>query len=162
VFFLSQTRSKTSNLRALLELSGVDVSQITKRFSTRLESQKKVFLLQLHPKMSGMLGYSFNMYVRGPYSPPLASAYYGLEQVEPANVAIDDSARMYIAEVSTLDNWNLELLTTTFSVLEYGKKASNDSIVTTVKNLKPKYTRDEIERAIRRARELMARYELRV
>lgn len=160
-YLVSATQSRASNLKALLQLSGVDASQIAKKFATRLESQKKVFLLQLHPSMSNLLGYSFNMYIRGPYSPTLAGAYYDLDKVTPANIRLDDSARTYVTEISALDNWKLELLATTFSVLEYGKGVHDDSIIARISDLKPKYSRDEIARAIVNAGELIARYDLR-
>lgn len=154
--------NKKASLKALLELAGVDVSQITERFATRLESQKKVFLLQLHPSLSGFLGYSFSLYIRGPYSSALASAYYDLSNVNSTSLPLDDSARTYITEISALDNWKLELLATVFSVLEYGKGVDNSSIIARVKGLKSKYSREEIERSVALAREQTARYNLRV
>ena len=157
-----QAELRASNLKALLELSGVDVSQVTRKFAIRLEAQKKVFLLQLHPSISDILGYSFNMYIRGPYFPALAGHYYDFDRVTSANVRLDDSARAYVTEISTLDNWSLELLATVFSVLEYGRGADRNSIIAGVKDLKPKYSGDEIERAIATARELTARYDLRI
>jgi len=159
--FLSSDNTKAS-LKALLELSGVSVSQIAEKFAVRLESQKKVFLLQLHPSLVKYLGYYFGMYIRGPYSRGLASAYYNLDDVKSAVLRLDNSSGSYISEISAMNNWQLELLATVFSVLEYGKSANNELIITRVRDLKPKYSREEIERAVAKAREQTARYNLRV
>jgi len=100
------------------------------------------------------------MYIRGPYSPTLAADYYDLGQVVPANVRLDNSAQAYVTEISALNNWNLELLSTAFSVLEYGAGANDEAIVARVGGLKPKYSREEVRGAIATARELIARYDL--
>jgi uncharacterized protein YwgA len=43
------------------------------RFEHRLVAQKFVYLM----KLKGVaFGYTFHLYVRGPYSPPLAREYY--------------------------------------------------------------------------------------
>ncbi len=48
-------------------------------FNNRLKLQKYVFLLRRY----GIdLGYSYNYYIRGPYSPELADDYYNLPNIE--------------------------------------------------------------------------------
>lgn len=48
-------------------------------FNNRLKLQKYIFLLRRY----GIdLGYSYNYYIRGPYSPELADDYYNLPEVD--------------------------------------------------------------------------------
>jgi uncharacterized protein YwgA len=58
-------------LIALIKESGIKVN--VDNFQDRLILQKLVYLL----KLSGInLGYSFSLYVRGPYSPDLTKEFY--------------------------------------------------------------------------------------
>ncbi|TLY10546.1 MAG: hypothetical protein E6K84_08805 [Thaumarchaeota archaeon] len=59
-------------VKALLALSGTDLEEIKRSFRQRIDAQKKIFLLQLHPRLSEYLGFAYNLYIHGPYSPTLA------------------------------------------------------------------------------------------
>ncbi|KKG11627.1 hypothetical protein EO98_04650 [Methanosarcina sp. 2.H.T.1A.6] len=60
-----------SRVLNILDLEKPDMSE----FNTRLKFQKIVYLLQ----SSGLsLGYAFNWYVRGPYSPDLTQSLYSI------------------------------------------------------------------------------------
>jgi len=147
-------------VKALLLASNVDVGQLKSSFSVRLESQKKIFLLQLHPELTDKLGFRYNLYVRGPYSPDLARIYYDLEAVQPAQFRFSEDALAYIKEIASLKNPELVLLSTVFSVLEYANDVNQDTIVDTVRNLKPEYSSDEVKHALAKARELRKRFDL--
>jgi len=54
----------------------------------RLRVQKAAFLLK-HLKVSPFTDYGFNLYVRGPYSPALATDYYDLSQASPRPVRLN-------------------------------------------------------------------------
>ncbi len=71
----------------LVKLLGLSPSGIKDpdNLEDRLKLQKAVLLLK-HLKVKSFRKYDFNMYLRGPYSPELASDYYRLEGVEPEPV----------------------------------------------------------------------------
>jgi hypothetical protein len=89
-------------LKLVLDELGLD--QIISTMDDRIEIQKAVCLIQeggLH------LGYSYNWYVRGPYSPSLASDYYALAQADgstTANLVLTDFAKRVVDYVRPLMN----------------------------------------------------------
>ncbi len=77
------------------ELNGVlnrignfDPSQFKDDFDSRLVLQKTIYLLQAFDLN---LGYQFNWYLRGPYSPDLAHATYSLADCYDKEVVIEFS-----------------------------------------------------------------------
>lgn len=70
----------------------------------RIEIQKAICMVQ---EAGVQLGYSYNWYVRGPYSPALAADYYSLAHAEqrPAqNLILTDVARDVVSKVKNLMN----------------------------------------------------------
>ena len=73
-------------------------------FDERLVSQKKVFLLQ---EMGVDIGYSYNWYVRGPYSPDLATYIFSnldvLKEQDFSKYHLTESVQKNIDAVNNLD-----------------------------------------------------------
>lgn len=132
-----------------------------KTFEDRLLIQKKIYCLQ----MVGLdLGYRFNWYLHGPYSPELTSASFRIiDHGEDflAGYELDDSVSPYLAKVEGLashhkrieiglseSDW-LELLTSIDYLNRYGwmKPKSKDTIRKVLKSEKPKYRDTQFEAA---------------
>jgi hypothetical protein len=75
-----------SSLAALkLVLDDLDVALDVSAIYRRKTIQKAIYLAQ---RAGVDLGYRFGWYIRGPYSPPLATAYYGLAEALASDEAI--------------------------------------------------------------------------
>ena len=94
-------------------------------FNNRLKLQKYVFLLRRY----GIdLGYSYNYYIRGPYSPELADDYYNLPDVE-GEVELPEDFLKLIRNKS--ERW-LELASSLVMVFEKYPDISEDDAVRVV------------------------------
>lgn len=88
-----------AELVKLIKILGIRAERLVNPSSLedRLRLQKAVFLLK-HLNVEPFTNYSFSFYLRGPYSPDLASEYYDLKDVKPAPVEMSE-------EVSELLRW---------------------------------------------------------
>ena len=82
----------------------------TETFEDRLRIQKEVYMMRLHPDLEPHLPFDFNMYVRGPYSPDLAKAYY--TDAQPVHVDLTRRAADYAREILGMDTQMLEAMAT--------------------------------------------------
>jgi len=91
-------------------------------FNNRLKLQKYVFLLRRY----GIdLGYSYNYYIRGPYSPELADDYYNLPEVD-GEIELPEDFLKLIKNKS--ERW-LELASSLVMVFEKYPRISEDDAI---------------------------------
>ena len=132
----------------LRRLGGVDMSS----FSGRLCLQKKVYLAQA---FGAPIGYSFNWYVRGPYSPILTRAGYEVAEryrdSPPMRFSNDEVENRFRAAAAfmrgrTSDARWLEVVASIhFLSVCLGMK-DKSSIFRTIRGKMPSVTTDELER----------------
>lgn len=126
-------------------------------FDERLLSQKKIFLLE---NLGVEIGYSYNWYIRGPYSPDLTSYIFAnldmLREQDLSKYSLSEIVKEKIEIVNGLANkkpdsldtssW-YELLASIFYIRKMWKKSKDDAFPTLIK-YKPKYTKDEFDAAV--------------
>jgi uncharacterized protein YwgA len=103
-----QVGERAAALRGIYAALGREMR--TETFEDRLRIQKEVYMMRLHPDLKPYLPFDFNMYVRGPYSPDLAKAYY--TDAQPDRVEVTDSAAEYAHEILGMDTQMLEAMAT--------------------------------------------------
>lgn len=130
-------------------------------FDDRLLNQKKVFLLQ---ELGVNLGYSYNWYVRGPYSPDLTTYIFNnldvLKEHDFSDYRISDAVQGKINSVNDLastkpaslsiPSW-YELLA---SVLYIHKKWKKEDEFASLTKYKPQYSQEHFVAAVKELREL--------
>ena len=130
-------------------------------FDDRLLSQKKVFLLQ---ELGVDMGYSYNWYVRGPYSPDLTTYIFNnldvLKEQDFSNYRFSDTVQKKISSVNALANskpdslsipsW-YELLA---SVLYIHTRWKKEDVFASLVQYKPQYTCDHFKAAVDELRTL--------
>ncbi|MFP3209754.1 MAG: hypothetical protein RXR82_08790 [Nitrososphaeria archaeon] len=130
-----------------------------KEFGDRLRIQNEVYMLRLHPDLAPLLPYEFDMYIRGPYSPDLADAYYA--EALPARVEVTDRAAAYAGEVLRMDARTLEVVATLIEICNYNERfpefTAEEGLEILVER-KPWVTEEAARRALEVLRGLAARY----
>lgn len=124
-------------------------------FSERLLSQKKIFLLQ---ELGVDVGYSYNWYIRGPYSPDLTNYIYNnldvLKGRDFSGYQLSSAVKTKIDSVNNLaqkkpDSLSIpswyELLA---SVLYINKRLEKCDVFRKLIQFKPQYTREHFEAAV--------------
>lgn len=151
-------RRKAEDLVGIFDKLGLKLDVTT--FEHRLRIQKIVYILQLHREFRKYLDYRFNLYIRGPYSPDLASVYYGIsEEVHPSNVELSEEALRYGREVVSKDNEYLEVASTLVEAMKVNQSEIDDEeLVELVHWLKPYYGENKIREILQQTRELLDRY----
>jgi len=113
-------REKLSRIVNSLRKVGFDFK--VNYFNNRLKLQKYVFLLRRY----GIdLGYSYNYYIRGPYSPELANDYYNLPKVD-GEIKLPEDFLKLIKDKS--ERW-LELASSLVMVFEKYPRISEDEAI---------------------------------
>lgn len=122
----------------------------------RIALQKLIFMLQ--NKKNSHLGsnYSFNWYLRGPYSPDLSKDAFGAPQSEEIQISKESNdditkLRNLIGhEVKDFDKQldKLELFASVLYLLNAG--LNEETILDTIRKTKPWYKEDDIKEVIRR------------
>ena len=133
-------------------------------FENRLIAQKKIYLLQ---GLGTDLGYSYNWYIRGPYSPALSkyicSNYEMLSDADYSKFSLVGNTETNIKTVNIIKNFNMygmgtgdwyELLASILYLYHnyesFGiKKLCKDTLIEKIGILKPTYSRDECSHGIR-------------
>ena len=138
------------HLAWLVGLLGLSPSDIRERLEDRLRVQKAVFLLR-YLKVEPFTGYDFDVYLRGPYSPELASDYYRLEGVEPEPV---EGADVEIVKwfVSHKPRW-LEIASSILWIKEAYPRSKPKEIYSILTLSKPWVGEEEFRRILRELRE---------
>ncbi len=114
-------------------------------FDSRLRLQKYVFLARFY----GLdMKYSFSLYIHGPYSPDLARDYYNLDNVSLEPLPESFRGIEFLELVKDKDEKWLEVAATIMSVYEYNKHISREKLIEIVKEIKPSFTKETIEKII--------------
>lgn len=127
--------------------------QISKEtFEDRLICQKKIYLLQ---ELGINLGYSYNWYIRGPYSPDLTSYVYNkldvLSDYDFSGHSLSAKANERVQKVNNLANVTPKTLSQASwyellaSVLYLQKKRKTDDLFETLIRYKPQYNQEEFK-----------------
>ena len=127
----------------------------------RIISQKKIFLLQ---EMGIDIGYSYNWYIHGPYSPDLtAYMYENLDMLKDYNFSgykLSDIAKDKIQIINNLEKKKPHTLTVVSwyellaSVLYIVKKWDKEDPYETLTKYKPQYTREHYDAAIQQLKSI--------
>ena len=155
-----ENREKASNLLGVFKKLGLklDVSS----FEKRLRTQKIVYMLQLHPDFRSYLGYYYNLFIHGPYSPALAFIYYNIpKNTTPAEVKISSEALEYAMKVVSWDNAFLEIASTLIETIKINRgQIMDEELIEHVHGIKPYYNIDEISAALETVKMLKDKYNL--
>lgn len=116
-------------------------------FINRLKLQKYVFLAKSNFNLD--LGYEFNQYRYGPYSPRLTNDYFALNMEEVAQDhqytwRFDKDA--FLSVLSDKDETWLEVASTLIDIRTYYQ--TRNSLIDTVARIKPRYARSDIEKVL--------------
>lgn len=150
----------------------------------RTHIQKLVYLAQ---QLLGLQsGYEFVLYQRGPYSfdldadirsvrsigavdikpsPPYGPSYFrtrvgeAVTELSPVESGLNDTLIALAKELGPKTASELELLATAHYVLHEGLRESDKDIVDRIIALKPQFSSDQVEEALRQVRELEARFQ---
>lgn len=135
-----------------LIFQALDVSKDT--FEDRLIGQKKIFLLQ---EMGVNIGYDYNWYVRGPYSPSLTNYIYHnldmLKEQDFSKYTLQNNVQEKIDNINSLDKKKPESLSVPSwyellaSVLYICKKWEERDAFDCLKKYKPQYTQGQFDAA---------------
>jgi uncharacterized protein YwgA len=130
-------------------------------FDSRIISQKKIFLLQ---EMGIDIGYSYNWYIRGPYSPDLANYIYDnldmLKDHDFSAYKLSNAAKGAIDTINDLEETKPQNLTVVSwyellaSVLYIIRKWNKENPYETLIKYKPKYTKTDYDAAIIQLRKI--------
>jgi len=120
-----------------LEREGVFRFDIN-RFDSRLKLQKYVYLGRY---FSLPFNYSYNLYIRGPYSPDLAKDYYSLDDVEASLVRLP---RRFVELVRGKNVEWLEYATTLLMISKRYPNIGDNLIIKLVKSSKPYAEENEL------------------
>jgi uncharacterized protein YwgA len=108
-------------------------------FAGRLRIQKAIYLLRSmgHPVARH---YSYNMYLRGPYSPQLTQDYYRLMEtdVRPSDVEIDPDMLSVVNDAVGMGDSFLEAVATVHSIYKTNAPMGNrEDILRMARSIKP-------------------------
>ncbi len=115
-------------------------------FTNRLKLQKYVFLAK---HCFGLdLGYEFNQYRYGPYSPRLADDYFeldkdGISQNHHSSFPGAFNKDHFLSTLRDKDETWLEVASTLVDTYKHYR--TNDDLIGVVARIKPRYTRQQIE-----------------
>ncbi|MEM3292996.1 MAG: hypothetical protein QXO81_01345 [Metallosphaera sp.] len=133
---------------AVLKYAKPDLKlDVKNSFDDRLRLQKYVFIME---KLGLNLGYSFNEYLRGPYSPDLAMDYYSnadiVKDLKTTHELTDKEREVAEKMKRIIDLTSGELEALSYLLLK-GWLCDNDALVN-VGFYKPHLTAEEIKKAI--------------
>lgn len=140
--------SERRTIRVLTELSQFNLEE----FDDRLRFQKLVFIAK---KMGHNLGYTFNWYARGPYSPSLTRVVFNAQD---QNAFTRDTSDLNVSESRIIDDLreflgdeienpkSLELIASVWYFLKDRTytAAERDRIIEIIIQKKPHFTYDEV------------------
>ena len=128
-------------------------------FDNRIISQKKIFLLQ---EMGIEIGYSYNWYIRGSYSPGLTTYIYDnldmLKDHDFSSYKLSDTAKAAIDAINGLEeakpqtlsvvSWYELLASVLYIIRKWNKENPYESLI----KYKPKYTKIDYDAAMTQLR----------
>ena len=145
------------NKRVIAFLNSITNVSI-KNFEDRLRLQKLVFLAR---KMGLDFGFSFSWYARGPYSPSLTRVLFSADELgllECKDIQPSENEKKVAKNIkqflgNDVENPRyLELLASVWYFINEKEisEDENKEILNTLLELKPQFTKDELEQAIKR------------
>jgi len=145
----------SGHLEWLLQLLEISPKRLVdeRRFEERLKVQKAVFLLR-HLRVSPFTRYTFNMYLRGPYSPDLAREYYAplTNKPVPPPQWSKEKEDVLLWFVSHESRW-LEIASSILSVKERYPRITENEIYSILRLSKPWVSREEFGKIMRELEE---------
>lgn len=124
-------------------------------FDERLLSQKKIFLLQ---ELGVDIGYSYNWYIRGPYSPDLTTYIFNnldvLKEHDFSKYHLSEKVQKKIDSINALAEARPEVLSVpswyelVASVLYIRKEWKKEDVFECLVQYKSQYTRDQFDAAV--------------
>ena len=143
-----------SPIRILNELTEFDLT----RFNDRLRLQKLLFLAR---KLGFDAGFSFDWYLRGPYSPSLTRMLFSAQdqdQLHPTEFTLTANERSIVDRLTTLlgedieNHQVLELLASVwYHIRRRGySEAESQALIDEIHRKKPQYSRSQVEQAFQR------------
>jgi uncharacterized protein YwgA len=130
---------------------GIDNGELkeSKNFDSRLKFQKVSYLL----KTLGVKPFSrftFNLYLRGPYSPGLAAQYYDLNGDESEEVSLTKDERETLNWFKELDLKGMEVASSIMLIQNFnGEKVSDEDIYSVLTVSKPWVKKEDFAEVIR-------------
>jgi len=150
-------RERAAVLRGIYVALGWEMH--TETFEDRLRIQKEVYMLRLHPDLAPLLPFEFDMYIRGPYSPELADAYY--EEARPASIEVTGRAAAFAREILEMDTRTLEVVATLIEICNYNERFPEftaEEGLEILREAKPWVTEEAARRALEIARDLASKH----
>jgi uncharacterized protein YwgA len=121
------------------------------RFNHRLKLQKYVYLARRY----GIdLGYYYNLYIRGPYSPELANDYYSIKEGMPRK-NVDPPKDFFRLVKGKSERW-LELAATLVMIKERYPDISDEEMIDLVIKNKPFATTEELKDILKKLKKYNA------
>ena len=159
--FLDPLENKKKALHLLGVFKKLGMKLDIRSFEKRLEIQKKVYMLQLNSEFRRYLGYYFNLFIRGPYSPGLARVYYNIPKgAKAAEINVSKKALDYGREIASMDIETLEIASTLIEVMKINRNIDDKRLVEHVNMLKPYYTVEKISKVLETVKALGEKYNL--
>jgi uncharacterized protein YwgA len=150
----------TSINKLLSSLKELGVEPSIETFQERKRNQKLAYLLQQVGAVK--LGYDFSWYIRGPYSPQLTHDLYAQREFSKTVVPLSDDEKIGVVNLKKfLRDYvespdALELLISLHFLRALGKQCgkAQEEVMSTLREKKPFFSAEEIERAWRKLDEL--------
>jgi uncharacterized protein YwgA len=139
---LSNKEILANFLKALEDAGIIDFDK--NRFTHRLKLQKYVFIAQ---KLGFRTNYGYSLYLRGPYSPSLASDYYSISNFKDKKPVI--LRRRFVNLVKNKSEEWLELAATILMIRGRYKNTDHDTLISLVMTVKPFAKREDLLKIIR-------------
>jgi len=135
---LSKKESLIAFIKALRDNGILDFN--IDNFNHRLKLQKYVFIAR---KFGLDLGYKYNLYLRGPYSPLLAEDYYAIKEGEVTPKSIELDGRFVELIKNKSARW-LELASTIIMIRDRYRISDPEGIISLMRITKPYATKHEL------------------
>jgi hypothetical protein len=129
---------------------GIDKRELKEgsNFNSRLKLQKVCFLLGSMGK-SPFNKLNFNLYLRGPYSPSLATQYYDLNGDHPEPITLTRNEHETLEWFTHLDLRQMEVASSIILIQGFGKgKMPDEDIYSVLTVSKPWVEKDDFQRMI--------------
>jgi hypothetical protein len=129
---------------------GIDKSELKEsdNFDARLRFQKVSFLLN-HLGVDPLKKFTFNLYLRGPYSPGLAAQYYDLNGDNPEPINLTKHEHELLNWFAGFDLKQMEVASSIMLIQGFSTdKVSDEDIYSVLTVSKPWVEKDDFERII--------------
>jgi len=129
----------------------LSLEDIASSFVSRLKIQKAVFLLK-HLGVEAFNSYNFQLYLRGPYSPNLASDYYNLQGIKAIPLDLDRQKTELLKWFTSHDVEWLEVASSIIEIKDRYPDLKNGSLYSLLRLSKPWVTEDAFKNTLKELR----------